>query len=102
MASSHAQLSTSITELENTLKAAFPDSKRTSSVYFIGYNEHLQLLEIVRQARDLSFKLQHGFVSCRLFVTAAPAPKATGNVFGTSAFGLDRVLGTERTVLLDA
>jgi hypothetical protein len=88
-----AQLKYFITELENTLHAAFP--RRIGSLCFIGHDEQLELSEVVRQARDLSFNIQHGIVNCRLFVTAAPE-----NSFGTYAFGLDRLSGSERTVLL--
>jgi hypothetical protein len=37
----------------------------TSNLYFIGQSEHLQLVDIVKQAHKLSFKLQHGFVRSR-------------------------------------
>lgn len=97
----NAQLVPSIAKLENALTTAFPDSMLTRNIYFIGHDEHLLLLDIVKQARDLSFKLQHGFVSCRLIVTVAPGSKPTYDGIGTYAFGLDRLSGT-RTVLLEA
>lgn len=98
----NAQLVTSITKFENTLTVAFPDSVLTNNNYFIGHEEHLQLLDIVRQARGLSFKLQHCIVSCRLVVTVGPGFDTTYNGPGTYAFGLERLSGTERTVLLEA
>lgn len=92
------QLSTLITKIENALGAAFPDAGKT--VKFIGHHEQFQLVEIVRHARDLSFNIQRGFSSCRFFVTVAPAPTAMNDIMGTYAFGLDKVLGAERNMVL--
>ena len=72
-------------------------------MYFIGYTQHMQLLEIVYETRRLSYNIQHYFVSCRLFVTIAQDWKVSDNskVYGTYAFGLDRVSGTERRTLIE-
>jgi hypothetical protein len=94
----NAQLTCSIAKLENTLKAVFPDHVGN----LIGHDEHLLLVDIVKRARDLSFKIQHGIVSCRLIVTTAGPQRVSRNVYGTFAFGLDRITGTDRTVLLEA
>jgi hypothetical protein len=65
--------------------------------FLIGYAEHHQLIQIVKTARDLSFKIQHGILTHRLFVTIA----ASGEV-GTYAFGLERLAEGGRTVVLEA
>jgi hypothetical protein len=98
----NAQLTTSILEFENSLDSVFPDSPTFASRSFIGHSEHLQLIEIVKEARVLSFKLQNGVVSCRLSVTVAQAPKDRGDIHGTYSFGLEKVSGTERTHMLRA
>ena len=69
----NVELTTSITLLENTLKVAFSDSKTFDVGYFIGHDEHLQLVKIVKGACQLSFDLQHGFVTCKLYATTIPA-----------------------------
>lgn len=94
----NAQLVRSIAKLENTIEIAFPD---LTNIYFIGDEEHIQLLDIVRRARDLSFKLQHSFVTCRLFVTLAPGSKHPFDGIGTFSFGLERLSG-RRTALVEA
>ena len=98
----NVELTTSITLLENTLKVAFPNSKTFEVGYFIGYDEHLQLVRIVKNARQLSYDLQHGFVTCRLYATITPARTPKKVISGTYAFGLQRVSGTERVELLEA
>ena len=69
----NVELTTSITLLENTLKVAFSDSKTFDIGCFIGHNKHLQLVKIVKGACQLSFDLQHGFVTCKLYATTIPA-----------------------------
>ena len=98
----NAQLTTSILELEHSLDANFPDARMLGARTLIGHSEHLQLVEIVKETRDLSFNLQNGVVSCRLSVTVAPVPKDKGVVHGTYAFGLEKGSGAERTVMLSA
>ena len=97
----YSQLSTSITELKNTLKSAFPD---LIFHQLIGENERVQLMELAVQARCLSFNLQRGFVSCRLVVTTTSmkTEDASDPGLGTYSFGLDRISEMERTVLIGA
>jgi acyl carrier protein len=97
----NTQLLTYITKLENTLKVAFPESTTINSIYFIGYSEHLSLLKIIEEARNLSLMLQRDVVSRQLFLTIASASNTTDKVHGSYAFGVDSILGAERTVLLD-
>ena len=94
----NAQLVTAITVLENELKAAYP----SSTVYFVGQSEHLQLLNIVRHARQLSFELQHASDTCRYYLTVAPEPTAANDVVGTYAFGLIKLSGGKQTELIAA
>jgi hypothetical protein len=91
------QLISSTCELEHSLDTAFPGSVR----HFIGFDEHLELLDIVKRARELSFKIQHGFLSCQLVVTSADGQE---NSFGTHALGLDRIRlgGSDRSVIIEA
>jgi hypothetical protein len=95
----NADLMTSIKVYENVLNDTFV----SSNMYFIGHTQHMQLLEIVYEARRLLYNIQHCFVSCRLFVTIAQDWKVSDNskVYGTYAFGLDRVSGTERRTLIE-
>jgi len=93
----NADLTTSIKVYENLLNDTFV----SSNMYFIGHTQHMPLLEIVYEARRLSYNIQHCFVSCRLFVTIAQDWKVCNKVYGTYAFGLDRVSGTERRTLIE-
>jgi|SRR6266446_1370983 len=70
--------------------------------YLIGYAEHYQLIRIVKTARDLSFKIQHGIVSRRLFVTIATSGEVDNDFGGTYAFRLERLAEGGRTVVLEA
>jgi hypothetical protein len=91
----NAEFTASITELENTLKASFPVPEATSNLFFLGHTEHLQLVKIVREAHILSYRIQHGFVSCGLFVTAV---SVLDGVFGMYSFGLDCVSAMDMDV----
>lgn len=131
-----AQLSDQlITELDRMLKVAFPlelfrrrgmrgtdrlnRSKQlrpsNSSYESIVLGEQHSLLDIIRQARKLSFMIQHEIVSCQLLVTIAPpssdtqtssdgstatATTSTGDALGTYAFGLQKILGSKCTSIL--
>jgi hypothetical protein len=92
----NVHLTISIEELQNTLKAAFPQT-----LYFFGQEEQLKLTEIVTEARRLSFQIQHGFVTNRLFVTVARGPSEKDDIMGTYAFGLDRLSGDQRVALME-
>jgi hypothetical protein len=87
------QLVSTIGKLENSLRAAFPDYMLTRNINFIGEIEH-QLVNIVKQARELSFELQH-YVSGRFIVTL----HRSNNGLSTCAFGLE---GPSGRVLLEA
>ena len=93
----NAHLTTSIAGFENLLNVAFPHT----DLYFIGYDQHLLMLNIVTLARDLSYNIQHNFVCCRLFVTIGPNPEPLSNIYGTYAFGLNRIMGTDCKVLIE-
>jgi hypothetical protein len=95
----NADLMTSIKVYENVLNDTFV----SSNMYFIGHTQHMQLVEIVYETRRLSYNIQHCFVSCRLFVTVAQDWKleVSNKIYGTYAFGLDRVSGTERRTLIE-
>jgi hypothetical protein len=104
------------TELERMLKAAFPltgksrdrSKVKPESIYeSIVHGERESLLDIVHQARKLSFMIQHEIVSSQLLVTFTPAKPASSDgstniddVLGTYAFGLQRILGSERSILM--
>ena len=94
----NAQLTATVSTLENTLETAFPDV----SFRFISSDEHQPLWNIVRSARDLSLKMQSAHFSSRLVVTKTPAINLTNKVFGTYTLGVDRISETERKTLLEA
>jgi hypothetical protein len=56
------QLTTSIANLELFIQKITAET--SGDFFLIGYTEHHQLIQIVKTARDLSFKIQHGIVSC--------------------------------------
>lgn len=91
-------LSRSIIQLQNTLDTVFG---RNTSVFF-GTTELVQLARIFDEARQISYKMQTGVVSCRLFVTLAKSQTTTENIFGTFAFGLDKVSNIGRKILSKA
>lgn len=93
-------------ELIRVLKIAlkFPDS---SGYEFIIHELQLldSLSDIIRQARRLSFMIQHDIVSCQLILTIAPASSegsttSTDDALGTYAFGLQRIHGSDSTILI--
>ena len=97
----NSRLSKSVIELEKIINEAFPGSQRDGGYFF--FFDHVELqqwTEIVKLARELSYKIQ-SFVSCRLEVTIAPATTTTNDTYGTYAFGLDRVSGGSRNCVLD-
>jgi hypothetical protein len=90
----------SIVELETFLQDILP---QTSIPFrFIGFEEHPQLLAIVKSARELSFRIQHGhgMASCRLFVTITASGGEGDDVVGAYAYGLERS-DVGRSVLLE-
>ena len=101
-----------IKELECMLRFAFPlfpnQSKKTKSKSIPVYEsivrgEQQSLVDIVHQARKLSFMIQHEIVSCQLLVSVASATRKSSDgddVLGTSAFGLQRILGSKRITLI--
>ena len=95
-------ISTSILEAQKTLTVKYPNSPRTNSLQFFGVNVEKTLLDIFKQARKISYSIQHDFFSHRLVVTLASDPTVGG--CGTRAFGLVRHLGDSEacTVLLTA
>lgn len=95
-------------ELVRILKFAYPlprskkskaDLELKSSYKSIVHGEQQLLLDIIRQARQLSFTIQHDIISCQLLVTVRQ-PSSDGDVLGTNAFGLHRITGSESTVLV--
>ena len=86
-----------------------------SSYESIVLEEQHSLLDIIHQARRLSFMIQHEIVSCQVLVTIAPpspdtqtssdgstatATTSTGDALGTYAFGLQKILGSRRSILI--
>jgi hypothetical protein len=88
----------SIVELETFLQDILPQT--SIPFHFIGFEEHPQLLAIVKSARELSFRIQHGIVSCRLFVTITASGGEGDDVIGAYAYGLERS-DEGRSVLLE-
>lgn len=122
-----------ISELERMLKVAFPLALRLSQARRPNYRSKTRkpkfklgedsdyetivrgevqlLLDIIRQARNLSLMIQHDIVSCQLLVTISPAATqtssegssptpSTGDALGTYAFGLQKILGSRRSDLI--
>jgi hypothetical protein len=98
----NVQLTASISKLESCIQkfTAEPSGK----FHLIGFEEHHQLIRIVNSARELSFKIQHGILSRRLFVTIAATREARvdKDFGGTYAFGLERLAEGGRTDVLEA
>ena len=88
------QIRAAVEDLECTLKTAFPEEE----FLLLGTESLCQVEDIVISARKLSSRLQTGLFLSRLAVTIAPE---MDRWYGTSAFGLDRYVGTERTSLLE-
>lgn len=110
------------TEIGRMLKMALSPPK-CELCESIVRGEQQSLLDIIHQARKLSFTIQHEIVSCQLLVTIAPSsedtmlkyrefdkelvcgawdmrPQDGDQVFGTYAFGLHRIVGAERSILI--
>jgi hypothetical protein len=62
--------------------------------------EREALLEMSREARELSYTIRRDIVSCQILVTLAPAGDL--DQLGTQGFGLQRLEGSTRTTLLAA
>jgi hypothetical protein len=97
----YAHISSSLNELENTLLITFPEATRTTTKYFHFSGDEIQqgLTDIFKQARGLSYAIQHDFEYCRLVVTNAS--NGTDG-YGTYAFGLDKFSDRDEQVLLKA
>jgi hypothetical protein len=76
-----------------------PNTDSASISEAIVREEEQSLLDIARQARAVSFSIQHDITSCRLMVSAASAKEF--DVLGTYAFGLERIIGSEHIFLLE-
>jgi hypothetical protein len=93
-----------ITELKRMLKIAFPVSPRSKkskpeSIYeAIVHGEQKSLLDVIRQARKISFMIQQ-VVSCQVLVTIANSTPDE-DVIGTLSFGLQKKLGSDSTISL--
>ena len=96
-----------VTELKCMLKATFalsPRSKEStpeSNYKSIVYREQKSLLDVIRQARKLSFMIQQ-VISCQLLVTVdhSPSKAFSDDEELSTSFGLQRILGRDRTVLI--
>jgi hypothetical protein len=98
-----------ITELKCMLKVAFPLSpsprskklkSTTQSIYeSILHGEQQSLLDVIHQARKLSFMIQQ-VVSCQLLVTIAHSSQTSPDGTATHSFGLQKKLGPDRTILI--
>ena len=98
-----------ISHLERMLKVTFSlspslRSKPTGSTYeSIVYGERKSLLDVIRQARKLSFMIQQ-VLSCQLLVTVTSSAQISldKNILATYSFGLQKNLGRDRIILLRA
>ena len=88
------QFRAAVEDLEYTLKTAFPEEE----FLLLRTESSRQVEDIVRSACKLLSRLQTGIFPSRLAVTIAPEMDVW---YGTSTFGLDRYIGTERTSLLE-
>lgn len=105
-----------ITELECMLNVAFlprlsrdrqSKVKPKTTYESIIRGEQEALWDIILQARKLSYMIQHEIVSCQLLVTISPATQtssdgdtSTDDVLSTYAFGLQRISGSTRSILI--
>jgi hypothetical protein len=64
------QIQTSVIELDNTLMIAYPRSKKTSLSCLLDSEGQQHLAEIYKQARSLSYVIQHDYISCRGIVAS--------------------------------
>ena len=93
-----------ITELKRMLKFAFPLSPRSKkskpeSIYeAIIHGEQNSLVDVIRQARKISFMIQQ-VVSCQVSVAIANSTRDE-DVIGTLSFGLQKILGPDNQILL--
>lgn len=98
-----------IFHLKRMLKVAFPLSPtprskkvKPESIYeSIVHGEQRYLLDIVRQARNISFMIQQ-VVSCQVLITTAHSTQISPDedILGTHSFGLQKILGPDRTILI--
>lgn len=77
-------------EYKNLIHVAFPNM----TLFLIGHEQHLLLVEIVTQARQLSYDIQHGFVHRFLFMTTGLDLELVNNNYRMYAFGLKQIRGT--------
>ena len=93
-----------IKELTRMLKIAFPVSPRPKkskpkSIYEdIVDGEKKSLLDVIRQARKISFMIQQ-VVSCQMLVTTADSTPDK-DVIGTLSFGLQKKSGPDNDIVL--
>ena len=81
----------SVEALQNTINHLFP-------LTIITDHFQVRMKEIIAEARKLSLRIQQGFVTRRLFVTACP--ESEDGIIGTKAFRLDRVSQDGRVTLV--
>ena len=98
-----------ISNLERMLKLAFslPSSSRSkvkpeSICKSIVHGEQKSLLDVICQARKLSFMIQQ-VVSCQILVTIAGSTQTSpdgDHILETYSFELQKILGPDRTILV--
>lgn len=76
-----------------------PKSEPETTFAAIIRAEEQGLIDISRQACKISYTIQHDVVSCRTKVAVASSKDS--EVLGTYAFGIERVLGLEHTMLIE-
>ena len=81
-----------VNSIQKTLETYFPSTK----VCLIRHTEHLQLVEIMVAARQLSLQIQRDIISCRLLITRAPPS------LGTYALGIAKIVHGEQKILIKA
>jgi hypothetical protein len=94
------QILRSVTELDNTLMLAYPRSKNTNVLYLLGCDGQRYLADIFKQARSISYIIQHDFVSGRLIVTKVSNARNVG--VGNYGLGLYKHTQISDHVLLQA
>jgi hypothetical protein len=100
-----------ISNLERMLKLAFllPSSSRSlakvkpeSICKSIVHGEQKSLLDVIREARKLSFMIQQ-VVSCQILVTIGGSKETSpdgDHILETYSFELQKILGPDRTILV--
>lgn len=91
--------SSSLIVAENTLIFAYPELTTTERVEPCSTEIIQRSMDILRQARELSYGIQHDVISCRLVVTRT---SDIAEIYGVFGLGLDKFTAEGHERLLDA